>query len=91
MKNGITRDETIILKAIAILAVIFAHANGRYAFVDIPILQNSTFTSLICQGGMCMFLILSGYGLYCSHIENGFKNWWDKKITRILYLLCLYK
>ena len=29
------------------------------------------------------FLILSGYGLYCSYVKKDFDNWWDRKITNI--------
>lgn len=85
MKSGITREETTVLKAVAILMVILAHANGWKAFVGVPILQNSTLTSELCHGGMCVFMILSGYGLYCSYMENGIENWWDRKITKIFF------
>ena len=63
MKKRITREETTILKAIAIMTVIFTHANGKQAFEGIPLLGNSRFTSELCMGGMSIFLILSGYGL----------------------------
>ncbi len=83
MEKGITREVTTILKAIAILTVIFTHANGKLAFVGVPLLCNSKFTSELCKGGMSTFLILSGYGLYCSYQKKGFDNWWDRKITKI--------
>ena len=83
MKNGITREETTILKAIAIMTVIFTHANGKQAFEGIPLLENSRFTSELCRSGMSIFLILSGYGLYCSYVKKDFNNWWDRKIMNI--------
>jgi len=80
----ISKDETMALKAISILTVILTHANGfSMSFVDIPILKNSIITSMFCQGGMCTFLILSGYGLYESLLTNGLSNFWDKKFKKI--------
>lgn len=83
MKSGIAREETTVLKAISILTVIITHANGMKAFVGVPVLFDSKITSILCQGGMCTFLILSGYGLYSSYVEHGFENWWDRKIIKL--------
>ena len=55
MNVKISKEESTVLKAVSILTVIFTHANGAEAFVDIPVLRNSVFTSLLCQGGMCTF------------------------------------
>ena len=55
MKKEFTREDTTILKAIAIMTVIFTHANGKQAFEGIPLLGNSRFTSELCMGGMSIF------------------------------------
>lgn len=85
MNVKISKEESTVLKAVSILTVILTHANGAQAFVGIPILHNSVFTSLLCQGGMCTFLLLSGYGLYCSYQNKGFDGWWDNKFEKIFF------
>ena len=86
MEKGITREVTTILKAIAILTVIFTHANGKLAFVGVPLLCNSKFTSELCKGGMSTFLILSGYGLYCSYQKKVLITGGIVKLRRFFYL-----
>ena len=80
----ISREESNILRAIAIMSVIITHANGwAHAFDKIPLLNNGKLTSFACQGGMALFLILSGYGLYKSYISKGLSGYWDNKFKKI--------
>lgn len=51
MKKGISTDESTILKALAILTIIFTHANGKLAFEGVPLLSKSKFTSELAMGG----------------------------------------
>lgn len=82
----ITREQTTILKAIAILTVIFTHGNIlSKSFEYVPILKDEAIVSIFCQGGMCLFLILSGYGLFLSFSKNGLKNYWDNKFLKIFF------
>lgn len=81
---NISRDESYVLKAFAILSVIAAHANGwAHAFTSFPILGNGRIMTFICNGGMALFLFLSGYGLYKSFDKNGLSGYWDKKLSKV--------
>lgn len=79
----IKREQSTLLKGIAILTVIFAHANGGKITDIIPILNNSKLMSIFCQGGMALFLLLSGYGVFTSYLNNGLRSYWDKKFKKI--------
>lgn len=80
----ISRDESTILKGIAILTVILAHANGwGHAFVSIPLLKSADAMGFLCQGGMTLFLFMSGYGLYQSYSSKKLLNYWDNKISKV--------
>ena len=82
----VTREQTTVLKAIAILTVIFTHGNIlSNSFEYVPVLKNEAIVSIFCQGGMCLFLILSGYGLFLSYSKNGLKNYWDNKFLKIFF------
>ncbi len=83
MRNGITREESTVLKAIAILTVVLVHAIGVKAFESLPVLDHPKFAVLLCKTGMCIFLLLSGYGLFCSYEDKGLNNWWDSKVRKI--------
>ena len=65
------------------MTVIIAHANGSKVFDNIPILEDGVMVSALCQGGMCLFLILSGYGLYKSYYIKGLNYYWDNKFKKI--------
>lgn len=64
----ISKEGTQALKGIAILLVIFGHMG----FLDIP-----------GAGGVHIFLILSGYGIYCSVNKNGLYQYWKKRIVSV--------
>ncbi len=81
----ISKEVTTSLKGFAILSVVIAHACGfAKAFSRIPLLRDAQFCSMFCQAGMCIFLILSGYGLYASYSGNGLGDFWDKRIAKII-------
>lgn len=71
----INKKHSNIIKGIAILFVILGHMN----YID-------------CAGpwGVHLFLILSGYGIYCSLEINGVKDFWKKRIQAVFlpYLFC---
>ena len=79
----ISREESRILKGIAILSVIFWHGCLYHAFNDVPVLKNPLISWYFCHGGMSLFLILSGYGLYESYVAKGLVFFWDNKISKI--------
>lgn len=83
---SITKEQTTALKAIAILTVLIAHGNIlAKAFETLPVLKDEMIISIFCQGGMCLFLILSGYGLFLSFCKNGMRNFWDNKFLKIFF------
>lgn len=68
------------LKAIAILFVIAGHIlGGKFGLIS------NRSTAILGTGGVNVFLILSGYGVYTSYQTKGLggKNYWNKKITKI--------
>lgn len=83
---SITRESTIWLKYISIIFVIITHSHwvGVQALENVPCLKDPVFTSIFCEGGMALLLILSGYGISCSVEKNHLKNYWDKRIINVL-------
>lgn len=80
----ISKQHTKVLKGFAILTVIFSHAGDRGLLFNTPILQNQSIEYFFLTIGMNIFLFLSGYGLYKSFEKNGLKNYWYKKITKVM-------
>lgn len=76
----ITKEEALILKAIAIISIIFAHFWGWIC--PLPELM-STLMSSISQAGVEVFLFLSGYGIMCSYRNSGMKHFWKKRFLKI--------
>lgn len=75
----LTRNQTSILKAIAIAVVILGHIQGHFFNVS------EYKRNILGTGGVCLFLILSGYGLYMSWHKNSINvEFWNKKINKIL-------
>ena len=66
-------QTSILIKYIASLFVIMSHANDGepYAFQGMPLLSDTILTHILCEGGMALFLILSGYGICCSIEARG--------------------
>ena len=60
MQQLFTRKDTTIIKAIAILCVFFCHLGNQF----------TRFTTPLGGIGVCMFLIISGYGLEKSFISK---------------------
>lgn len=85
-KNLILIRQTNILKGFGILTVIFSHAGDASGgiFYNIPIIQNQKILYYFLTIGMNVFFFLSGYGLYKSFDKHGFKDYWYKKILKIM-------
>jgi len=75
------------LRGFAILSVVLTHACAAGVFEGIPVLQNGVITSVLCQGGMSAFLILSGYGLHQSWVKKGLEDFWNRRFDKILFPL----
>lgn len=77
---SIDRTTSGYLRAVSILLVILGHLlGGKYGVI-------STQTqALMGNGGVTIFLLLSGYGLYASWQAKGLnaKTYWSGKINRI--------
>lgn len=67
--------HTNIIKSIAILLVVTAHVDAYWSKVG--------GLQFIGGIGVSLFLICSGYGLYCSYSSSGLKNYFKKKIVKI--------
>lgn len=74
MIQSINRNNTTILKGLAILGIVIGHIWGRY----------TRFYTPVGGIGAALFLILSGYGLQMSYKKNGMKNFWKKRIFTVL-------
>ena len=85
-KCFLSKTTTTSMKGVAILLVIIAHI-GHIGF------GIRVFVPLGCFG-VSIFLILSGYGLMESYHRNGLKDFWKKRIIRLLlpYIIwvCFY-
>jgi len=74
------REVTEYLRAIAILAVVVGHIlGGKFGLISTDV------TAILGIGGVTVFLLLSGYGLYSSYCSNGIngKEYWSKKICKV--------
>lgn len=76
MKNfAVNKKQTTCIKGIAILLVILGHLS----LID-------------CSGawGVHLFLIISGYGMYCSYESSGLKLFWKKRMEAVWepYFFC---
>ncbi|MBB5264807.1 peptidoglycan/LPS O-acetylase OafA/YrhL [Catenibacillus scindens] len=75
---GISRNESSILKGIAICMVIFAH------ILVIYFSANEYLGNILGTGGVCIFLILSGYGVCKSFLEKEITSThWNNKIDKV--------
>lgn len=78
-----SRNHTNILRAIAILMVVWGHVGAKLG------VNNLQFIGGI---GVALFLISSGYGLFISYQKNesiygsgnGLRNYWKKKILKVI-------
>lgn len=70
----ISKEDTQILKGLAILMVIVEHL-GQVLHI----------TALNPLGpiGVCLFLFVSGYGLSCSYKKNGRNKYFSKRILKV--------
>ena len=71
----VSKKQTTCIKGIAILLVILGHLS----LID-------------CSGawGVHLFLIISGYGMYCSYESSGLKLFWKKRMEAVWepYFFC---
>ncbi len=70
-----SRMHTNILKGIAIFMIVWGHIGARLG------VHNLQFIGGV---GVALFLLCSGYGLYTSYQNNGLKNYWKKKIFKVI-------
>lgn len=82
----ISKEEAVILKAIAIISVIISHFWGWIC--PLPEVIN-TLVSSVSSAGVEIFLFLSGYGIMCSFRSNGLQNFWTKRFLKLYVPLLL--
>ena len=74
----LTKKNSDVLKGIAIILVVAEHVMGNY------FQTSSELRNYMGTGGVSLFLILSGYGVYLSYQQNGLNvDYWNKKINQI--------
>lgn len=74
----LTKKNSDVLKGIAIILVVAEHVMGNY------FQTSSELRNYMGTGGVSLFLILSGYGVYLSYQQNGLNvDYWNKKINKI--------
>lgn len=81
---NITKEESKLLKGIAISMVVFGHGLNILvpANESFPIIQMLRFSG---SWGVSLFLILSGYGLFKSYQSNpSLRNYFKGKINKIM-------
>ena len=77
-KESISRNDTNILKGIAILLVMFCHFWALYGG------KFNRLATPLGGIGVSLFLMLSGYGLRISWRKHGISYWWRKRIIAVL-------
>lgn len=79
-KVMLSRIATERIKAIAILCVIVGHILGGVFGIISGHIQ-----AILGTGGVNVFLILSGYGLYTSYLQKGveIRTYWENKINKV--------
>lgn len=77
MELNISKQETLFIKGMAILFVILSHM-GLFD----------------CGGviGVHLFLIISGYGIYCSYEKHGKLSYWKRRVSSVYipYLFSMF-
>ena len=73
--NFLDLNNTMSLKGVAILLVVFCHLGGKYGIRILTPLGGT---------GVAIFLIVSGYGLHQSYEKNGLKGFWVKKVIKVI-------
>lgn len=84
----IKRRPSEYIRGIAIVFVVLGHIlGGTFGMIDTHI------TSILGIGGVTIFLLLSGYGLYQSYQKSGLQGsaYWDKKLKRFSALRRYYR
>lgn len=76
----ITKEESQVLKAISIIAIILCHFGG---WIYEPPMIVARISGSFCQAGVFMFLFLSGYGIMSSYKTNGIDRYWAKRLNKI--------
>lgn len=77
---SIDRAASDYLRAVAIILVILSHLlYGKFDWIS------TQAASLMGTGGVSIFLLLSGYGLYCSWQSKGMdgKSYWSGKLRKV--------
>lgn len=76
----ISKTETNIIKAISIISIILCHFYG-WIYESAGIF--SVIAGSLAQGGVFLFLFLSGYGICKSFRQNGLEGYWKKRLVKI--------
>lgn len=69
-----SRDYTTVLKGVAVLTVVWAHAGAAMSIGSIQ---------FIAGMGVALFLICSGYGLEMSYQKKGLHGFWVRRFLRL--------
>lgn len=72
--NWMTKKCTTGLKGLAVLMVVWGHVGACLHVSGIQFIGGV---------GVSIFLILSGYGLEKSYINNGLQKFWNKKLIKV--------
>lgn len=78
----ISKETSLILKGLSAMAVLLNHI---YAFGGGSNILLRSITHRLSDLGMCSFLFISGYGIYCSYCNFGLSNYWDKKFDKFVF------
>lgn len=76
-----TREESLIMKGVAILLMLFYHLFNRIDYVDmcqtIICIDNIPLVHILTKAAnpVAFFIMLSGYGLYISHKKESYNVW----------------
>lgn len=73
-ESMLSKEQTNCIKAFAIICVVTCHVLGHYTRIVTP----------LGGIGVCIFLMLSGYGLALSADSKGLKGYWRKRIISVV-------
>lgn len=75
LSEWLDQKSTTALKGFSILTVVWAHVGAALAVGGIQ---------FIAGIGVAIFLITSGFGLEMSYRKSGLKNFWSKRLLKVL-------
>lgn len=90
-----SREESLIIKGVAILLMLFYHLFNRSDYVDmcqsIMYIGDTPLVHILTKAAnpVAFFIMLSGYGLYISHNKGPYNVWQKVKKLYIHYWITL--